>query len=308
MSDDPLDLLMNIVDPKESSLINLPDRIWVFGGALADNADDPAHSLRDCFWRRTLQPAFNSTWCSQLDRPEAHSNWWAFSGYDDLLEFERDACYLANLVILFPESPGSYAELGALSLDEALLSRLFVIVQSRFLNHDQRSSFLNLGPLSRVENTGQRCVISGNTFLELNDDDFQIIVDEITKHLPNSPNRSPLLASNPTHLLLFIADIIDLLHACKLEDIVKALKWMNIEMDLELLRKYLYLLDFFSLAHAELRGTELFAVRNKSSSAPWVDYKSKDSKTPFDRLRFKTTSFRLLEADSRRLSVWGRRK
>lgn len=301
---EPLDLFIDATEPRASRLINLPNKIWVFGGPIEENSKPPA-SLRDSFWRQTLSPSVQYEWLEGFDRPENHEDWWAFSGYEDLLEFERDACYLARATLLFAESPGSLAELGALSLDDSILSKLFVIVESKYRNENTRRSFLNLGPLNRVDKHGFKCDIGtcSNPSQKLSDDDFETITNSINTWLPALAQTAILCTKNPTHRLLLLADIIDLLLVCKKSDIQKAGAHFGLKMDDNELDKSLQLLDFFRFIKIERRGHEFFFVHRKSSGAPWIDYKAK-IKDSFDRSRFKIARLAWIEKDSRRLSIY----
>lgn len=300
----PLDHLLQLVDPRGCRLIKLPERIWIFGGPVGEGG--PPSSLRDSFWRMALvgQPQH---WFRDLDRPENYPEWWAFSGYEDLLEFERDACYLARNVILFSESPGSYAELGALALDDSILPRLFVVVQSRFLGEDLRRSFLNLGPIHRANNSGARCVIEGVSPSNLSEGDYLAIVDCFNEFTNNGqPERVAFNKSNPTHVLLLIADLVDLLLVCKTIDIQKALKHFEVNMTDSNLKKSLNLLDFFKLVRSEHRGREQFWGRIVGGDAPWVDYTSKMQAEAFDRYRFKIMAQQFVESDKALNYIFGR--
>ena len=300
MSGTPLDQFIAVVNPKGCHLINLPNRIWVFGGPVAENTQEPSESLRDSFWRHTLNAIPPQNWFVDLDRPENHQGWWAFSGYDDLLEFERDACYLARKTILFSESPGAHAELGALALDDSILPRLFVVVQNQYLNEGTRESFLNLGPIKRALNKGARCVIDGSGPKNLTNDDFEAIVDSFNAVLGEGEhNRVSLQLKNPTHRLLLIADLVDLFLVSKAVDIQKALSHFEIEIHIDSLAKELNLLSFFNFVRLEFRGNEPFWVRSPSSDSPWVDYKANSGNAHFDRGRFKVVSQTYVEADKR---------
>lgn len=305
MSDEPLDLFINATEPRASRLINLPDKIWVFGGPIEKDSKKSPKSLRDSFWRKTLSPSVQFTWLEGFDRPENHEEWWAFSGYEDLLEFERDACYLARATVLFAESPGSLAELGALSLDDSIVSKLFVIVESKYFNEDVRISFLNLGPLKRVSKHGFQCNIGtcSNLDQKLSNVDFEIIIDSIKTWLPPLAQTASLCITNPTHCLLLLADIIDLLLVCKKSDIQKAVAHFGLEMDDKELLRSLKLLDFFGFVRIVSRGHESFFVRRKSSGAPWIDYTAKGTDS-FDRSRFKVISLKWIQKDPRRLSIF----
>lgn len=307
MSGEPLDRFVEIVDPGACHVINLPNRIWVFGGACSRDGEAPA-SLRDAFWKQTLQPTAQQPWLGDLDRPENHNGWWAFSGYDDLLEFERDACYLARATILFAESPGSLAELGALAIDESILPRLHVVVQSHHLADTQRESFLNLGPLKRVEKHGCRCVIGGTSATQLPAVEFEIVTDSIASWLPTEPRTSAFRTDNPTHRLLLLADLVDLLLVSKLDDVRRAAAHFGVKLGDPEIERAMRLLDFLGLVKLEHRGREPFAVRREKSAAPWVKYTAKVGQPHFDRSRFKITAEEFIVRDQRRNSIFERRQ
>lgn len=306
-SGEPLDYLVRTVDPRACQVINLPDRIWILGGPCNHTPDKSttSASLRDAFWKNSIHKHLANSWIQDLDRPENYPDWWAFSGYDDLLEFERDACYLARAIVLFAESPGSLAELGALAIDDSIIQQLIVVVQSRYLAESHRQSFLTLGPLKRVEKRTQRCVIGTDLENHLPDDDFDIIIDFIENCLPRQKNSTVLRTDNPTHRLLLMADLIDLLIVSKIGNIQDALQNFDIRIDELSIKRALALLDFFKLIKLEHRGTEIFAVRTKESQAPWINYVTKTDR-PFDRSRFKTTCMEFINKDRRRASIFGK--
>ncbi|WP_185732990.1 retron St85 family effector protein [Burkholderia stagnalis] len=305
MLPEPLEHLLSLVDPGGCHVTNLPSRIWVFGGPIEVDRSKPTRSLRDSFWRQTLELASSERWLADLDRPEAHDGWWAFSGYTDLLSFERDACYLSKAVILFAESPGSLAELGALAIDDALLPKLLVAVQSKFLTGDERESFLNLGPLRRVETSGYRCVISTDDTCSLGVDDFDVVVEAVSSWLPNTPHKTVFHPQNPTHQLLLLADLVDILLVTKVADLKAAAAYFNVVWSDEELLRALNLLDFFGLVKKEYRGKEPFFVRKIRSSAPWIDYTGKGT-VKFDRARFKVDIEKSIQSDARRRAMFSR--
>lgn len=310
MPGEPLDQLRDQLDPGACRLANLPGRIWLFGGkgGFRMGSHEPCESLRESFWRQSmmLPPSPSRAWVSDLDIPEHHEGWWAFSGYSDLLTFERDSCHLARAVVLFPESPGSLAELGALAVDDSIVDRLLVVVQSMFLEQDRRESFLNLGPLKRVYDRGLRCVIGVNTTLDLPADDFEAVMAFIDAQLPRALRTERLRIENPTHKLLLIADLVDLLLIARPTELQAALLHFGMAIDLVNLERATKLLAFFGLIRIDHRGMEHFFVRQKRLDRTWVDYTSRDGQPTFDRSRFKLDRKTMLAGDRRQLSVLGR--
>jgi hypothetical protein len=298
----PLDLLIDQIEPK-ACLIKFPKRLWIFGGEL--DLVKPAKSLRDSFWKQSLQKTLPQKWIADFDCPEQHKHWWAFSGYDDLLMFERDACYLARGTILFAESPGSLAELGALAIDGAILPRLMVVVQSRYLNEDSRKSFLYLGPLKRVEDQNGLCVIGSSSDTVLTDNDFDEIIRAIDDWLPTTHKTSVFNIQNPTHRLLLLADLVDLLLVSNLKELQRAIGFFDVKLTDEDLVRALALLDFFGFIKKEMSGREPFWVSLARSDAPWIDYTGKPSHS-FERSRFKLACNDLISKDVRKKALFQR--
>ncbi len=286
----------------------MPGRIWLFGGIGTFRKDEtapPPQSLREAFWRKSLDapPSRQLAWTSDLDIPENHRDWWAFSGYDDLLTFERDACHLARAIVLFPESPGSLAELGALAVDDSIVNRLLVVVQRKYLKADARESFLSLGPLKRVEALKNRCVIGADLNSDLTQDDFETITEFVHDRLPSLPSTERLRVDVQTHRFLLTADLVDLLQICKPQALQAALQHFGVSLSIQELDRSAKLLEFFGLIRIEHRGSEHFLVRREKSDRTWVNYTAREGMPPFDRSRFKLERLSLLEGNQRLMSV-----
>lgn len=294
------------LDPAGCEVINLPDRIWVFGGNIRDVGEPPG-SLRDCFWRKTLEPAFSKPWAEHLARPEDFDDWWAFSGYEDLLTFERDACFLARGTILFVESPGSIAELGCLAAHDSILPRLMTVVQRQFHNEDARRSYLRLGPLDRVERAGQQCVIGTARPNSMPSDDFDAIVESVDEWVAQPHRHIRFRAEEPAHRILLVADLCDLLLIVKSSDLCELLPFFGVNLPLQSLEQYLELLAFFRFIRKEQRGREVFWMRSPDSDAPWISYKAADRQNRFVREKFKIEQAdEHVKSNSRLRSVYGR--
>src|SRR6185295_12911360 len=83
-----------------------------------------------------------------IQAEEITSDFLFFKKYDNILDFETDLAQIVELIILFCESEGSLAELGAFAMIDEIAQRLFVVVRQK---HWNASSFIKLGPLRRVE-------------------------------------------------------------------------------------------------------------------------------------------------------------
>jgi hypothetical protein len=69
--------------------------------------------------------------------------------YTDLLEFETDIAQICELIVLFSESYGSAAELGAFSIIDEIALRLLVVIDDFNFGKD---SFVTLGPVRALRN------------------------------------------------------------------------------------------------------------------------------------------------------------
>lgn len=70
------------------------------------------------------------------------------SEFQNIGEFEEIIAEVSTCVILFPESPGSYAELGYFATNKNLRKKLLVVNDERFQGQD---SFLSLGPIKLID-------------------------------------------------------------------------------------------------------------------------------------------------------------
>lgn len=128
---------------------------------------------------------------SLLLLPEYYSDWGEFNTYSDLLLFEADLAYLTSAIIVFLESPGAIAELGAFSQISSLSEKLLVVVSEQY---HPRKSFISLGPIRSLHDTKKYqhclCVIPDGVPIDL-EQHIEVIVDTLElKIRANNKNRS----------------------------------------------------------------------------------------------------------------------
>jgi uncharacterized protein YlbG (UPF0298 family) len=70
----------------------------------------------------------------------------------DLLSLEGLLADSVDAIVIIPESPGSFAELGAFSTDEKLRNKLICVVDKKY---KKDKSFINQGPLRLVKKANQ---------------------------------------------------------------------------------------------------------------------------------------------------------
>ena len=269
---------------------------------MAENSDDPPKSLRDAFNRECLRRDY--PWLQDLSRPEDYPDWLAFSGYEDLLLFERDAGFLSRLIILFVESAGAFAELGAFALDDQLYRKLFVIIPRKHREHPRRQSFLNLGPLKRIERSqgddefSNICVIEAEKAHELSEIDMQLVFESLDSWLKQAHSSEQFQKDNPTHRLLLVADLVDLLQVLSEKHAISAAQHFGLSIQKEEMRKLGKLLDLLGLVRLSERGNERYFVSLRAKGSPLIDYDAK-SGSRFNRLSFKAKAWEAVNADPR---------
>ena len=74
----------------------------------------------------------------------------------DLLGLEELLAHSVDAIVIFPESPGSFAELGAFSGNAALRNKTICVIEEKYKN---ALSFINVGPIKILKNVKKSRVI-----------------------------------------------------------------------------------------------------------------------------------------------------
>jgi hypothetical protein len=90
------------------------DVIFLCGGPLSDLSEAVPLSLRDAFLKIIDYPLLRDRVLIQAE--DITKDFLFFDYYDNILDFEADLAQIVELILLFCESEGSLAELGALLL------------------------------------------------------------------------------------------------------------------------------------------------------------------------------------------------
>jgi hypothetical protein len=117
--------------------------VFLCGGAIDATLDSPA-VLRDAFYRI----ATNEGVPYKIILAEAAKPLTDDAGYSDLLSFESDIARVVGLILLFAESAGSLAELGAFAALDAVAPSLLAVLDDYY--YDQES-FIVQGPVRYLE-------------------------------------------------------------------------------------------------------------------------------------------------------------
>lgn len=129
--------------------VQAPTEVVFLCGGICSNINEPVPlSLRDAFLKISSNPAIQG---KDVFRAEDITVLSVFSeAYTDLLAFETHLAEITELIILFCESEGSLAELGAFAMVREISSKILVVIRD---GHWEKDSFVRLGPLRAIENS-----------------------------------------------------------------------------------------------------------------------------------------------------------
>lgn len=295
---DALEKFKSSVDPVKTRLCRLPKIILIFGsGPVGVEEEHRFSSFRNVFLNWTSENQHSLT--SQFQLPENFPVWNNFQGYQNLIDFERDAGALSSAILLFSEGTGALVELGAFCMDEILSERLLVVISQA---HHSNDSFLVHGPLRKLRGShsdASVCVVDSKY-----PSDFYTEAESVAEALLNKVAEQPrtkLFSSSRTQdQLLLIADIVELFGAVTETEVIGLLEFMGVKLDRNAFRRMAGLLKMFGLIDEKQQYTQKFLIAPRDSREFYMDYTSiqtgpADQK--FDRTRFKFGTFEKLHAD-----------
>lgn len=134
-----------LVSMKPDTLrVHAPNQVvFLCGGAIDDKLLAPI-VLRDAFHRM----AISSGVPYNIVLAEAAQPLTSDAGYKDLFSFESDIAQVVGLILLFAESAGSLAELGAFAALNTIAPNLLAVLDDYFYN---QVSFIRNGPVKYLE-------------------------------------------------------------------------------------------------------------------------------------------------------------
>jgi hypothetical protein len=216
------------MDP-DSLRIHAPSSVvFLCGGAIDPTLTSPV-VLRDAFLRVAKTAAVNY----EIVLAEDAKPLVADAGYDNLLRFESDIAQVVGLILLFVESAGSLAELGAFAALDTVSPRLLAVLDEY---HYNQSSFVKQGPIRYLEiKEGEESIIAldradvgiapDGTILGLNLVNFsKAILPSVDKRLQKRPNFEKFNPSTAGHAILLIVGLCQELGALTQSEIREYLK------------------------------------------------------------------------------------
>lgn len=302
MFTDALNLFKQSVDPRKTHLRRLPKIILVFGsGPIGIEDIHRNSSFRNVFLNWTSDN--RSPLTKYLQLPEYFPEWNSFQGYQNLVDFEREAGALSGAILLFLEGSGALAELGAFCMDKVLSERLLVVVKR---SHFAEDSFLVHGPLRKL--TGDHadssiCVIESET-PELFYSEASIVAEALQEKLNSNPRKELISFDRIRDQLLVIADLIELFGAITETEILGLLKFLGLEIEREHFHRLVSQLRLFNLLKEARKYEQKYLIAPTTNRESFIDYDSVSADLRFDRLNFKLKTFEYLKKESKRRQAY----
>jgi hypothetical protein len=295
MDDQPLKQFQEAIDSKKLKIVNFPSLIFFCGGKCADNNAD-YYSMRH-YMLHYLKKNHDEV-SKRLIMAEKINDWYRDGHYKDLLTFEKDIAGLAEKIIIFVESPGSIAELGSFSQITEIKNKLIVFISN---THYDQESFIKNGPISYLLNEskeivyvhpwttktslkGKECIVMDNIEEYASD-----IATEIIKSLGANKRERTFRNTDSGHVILFMADIIDIMFASKKHEIAKMLAVLDLPDIDSMIDKYLFILQKLEIVKCITYGNDSYYIRPKTSEPenPYIQYSYKDTVRSKERIAWK---------------------
>jgi len=284
-----LDEFKSSINPSKTRIKKTPTKFAVFGGKLDDVSNpDLYKSERNLFITKVCDK--HSDLRSALIIPESFKEWSDFGVYQDLLSFEEDLGHLTRLVLLFLESPGAFAELGAFIKIDSLRGQLQIVVQNQHV--EKKDSFIYLGPLRHLlnEHPDSLHIFPYKTTEEL-EPHLDALITHVREILYIKEGSFRFKESDQRSKFLLIADLVELFVVLKKPEIVSLLQHFNIKINKQELEQAIFLLELFDLIRLGNYSNTSFLV-SKFRKDQFLDFDSTDPKKPFVRERFQISIFK----------------
>ncbi len=272
----------------DSLRVHAPTTVVFLCGGAIDSALDPPAALRDAFYRIVAgtAPAYEIVLAEDADPLTTEA------GYGDLFSFESDIAQLVGLILLFAESAGSLAELGAFAALGTVSPRLLAVLDDFY--YDQ-VSFIRNGPVRYLENEhGEEWIIvldrahtgisESGTLENLNAAAFSAsILPVIENRLANNTKWSKFNVENSGHIILLITGLCQEYGALTISEIRSFLVEFGIENPR--IFNFLYCAQLLGWLQKIRKGHHIFYVA--TSGDPAIDYAVGSDAGPHDKVRWR---------------------
>ncbi|MEL4888075.1 retron St85 family effector protein [Pectobacterium betavasculorum] len=226
------------------SLYLTPHKIFICGGEINTGKLIP-QSLRDRiieFFEVNNDDGLSKSFIMA----ETFKDYFRENTYSDLYSFEDDIAKLSTLIIICLESPGSLVELGMFA-NISDPRKILIFAPDEHVQAED--SFIFLGPLSYLKRKDKESVhiFPWPNKEEKNYPDLPLVIECIKNRLKTASKTTNFNLTNPAHIALLIYDIVHTFYPIKDYEIELALVALDIDIDENIIKRLLYLLQSMSM-------------------------------------------------------------
>lgn len=252
------------------------DIIFLCGGLISDLAQATPLSLRDAFYKIIDNPVLRDR--ELILAENVTKELLFFDKYRDILALETDLAQIVELILLFCESEGSLAELGAFSVIDEIASRLFVVVRAE---HWESDSFIKLGPLRKIEIKYSRDSIfvvhddqiglRRHSAADVDKDKLKKLLDEpLRKRLGRVKEPTTFDPNRSGHLIKLIVGFVQEYGALDVNEIQDLLELFNIpNISIEDIRRFAMCSNTVGWTKEVPRGSRDYIVAANTRVSNW---------------------------------------
>ena len=287
MMDDSIAEFVNSVDIGRSRVSNTPNFIFLCGGLTSK--EGPCLSARDFFDHHIRK--HEEQLASRVKLAETINKKWGDSDlFTDLLELEEYLAELSDLIVVFVESEGSIAELGAFAASKSLLGKTLAILSS---NHKTEGTFIADGPVRRIKEIDKERVhyypwdskdLANPTTLDVFLD-MSLELSSFLKERQHSAVKETQLVKSKGHAMLLVADLVEILGITIESEIWDCLGAWGYDLKRDELQKYLFLLEHLRLISRQYYSSRTYYIGKLRSSFVTHQFKSASRVSDRDRIK-----------------------
>lgn len=258
------------LDPSNIHVQAASDVIFLCGGQFSNISEPIPLSLRDAFLKILDYAPLKDRVLIQAE--DITQNYSFFDYYDNILDFETDLAQIVELILLFCESEGSLAELGAFAMIDEIAERLFLIVRQK---HWNAPSFIKLGPLRRIERQYGREAIyvvedddvgmRGDSVAAVDRDALgRLLAKPLTIRFQKPRDPTTFDPRRAGHVIKLIVGLVQEYGALKVAEIHDLLQLLNSERPLKDIRAYLLCAEAVGWLTKIAKGADDFFAATKT--------------------------------------------
>ncbi|MBN7806457.1 retron St85 family effector protein [Agrobacterium rosae] len=269
--------------------VHSPTSLLFLCGGPIDTAAIKPPSLREAFTRVLHQKPFKKYTMLLAEQLNA---FFPKGNYKDILTFEAHIAQISELIVLFSESFGSAAELGAFSMVPDIAHRLLVVIDD---DHYNANSFISLGPIRALENDFKAsvCVLNRQDVGIPNIRNVgDVKIDVLSAHMQGaieareetSKEHTTFDPMRPGHIIKFTVGLIQSYGALTLDEIEAHLYCAGLITEVDTLKNYLLCAEFADWIVQDKRGIHTYYTalgRNKA-----LQFEARKDREKFEKLRW----------------------